>query len=299
MALFGKKAEPQKIEEEVEKTTTSTENDDKKNSTGESELDTLREALDKTRKEADAYKSRAERAEQEKTENGKRLTTETSNRVNAEDIAITNALAAAVADAERLEREVVEAQEDGKFSEAAKLTRQLASAQNKIDGWTAQKERFETQKKLAVERPQEPDALAGYTLKTRQWIESHPEFLTDSKYKAKAMSAHYEAEVEGIALDSPEYFKHIEDKIKGKSQVTDLDEMQEPVRKSPRTATPPSRGNNGSGMKQGNENNRLSLTEVEMAIHAWPKLPKAEAQKKYLEAREKLIAEGKIQRQAS
>ena len=286
------KIEPEKVEKE-------------ELSTSDSELDTLKKALEESRNDAQSYKDRALKAETEKTEIVGKLHTETGNRLSAEEVAIANGLAAAISDAERLERELVEAQEQGKFADAAKLSRQLASAQNKIDRWEGDKETFERNKKAVKEQPQQKDPLATYSPAAREWIGRNPKFLTDAKMNAKVMAAHYAATAEGIDVDSEEYFRHLDTAVKGKpvqveqpreEEVQEERQETQPHKPANRTAAPPSRGASNTSMSgnKGNGDIKLSPQQVEAAIFANPRLSSADAIVKYKEGLQKAVQSGKM-----
>lgn len=272
-------------------------------STSDKELDSLKEALAQARRESAENAARADTERKRREEYEQKAGEETANRQSAEEVAISNAIAAATAKAEKLEKDIVEAQENGKFADAARLTRQLASAQNEIDRWENQKVQFEKQKE-EVKRESAKDVKQDsrtprYTDATAQWIDKHPQFLTDPVYHNKAMAAHYAAKAAGIPLDSAEYFRHIEDAIEGKSQQEEIQENRQKesahTQSSVRTAAPPSRGTMSTGTtKQTNGQTKLTASQVETAIFTYPKLSAADAMKKYAEGLTKAVSDGKM-----
>ena len=276
--------------------------------TSDSELEKLRLELEKSRKNEDKANIALVNERKRSSETAGKLVNETNNRLGAEEVAIHNGIAAATQEAENLEQQVVAAQTEGKFAEAAKLTRQLASAQVKIDDWGKRKTQLESYKasqaEIAKNRPAEvADPYAHLSSPTRAWIERNPKFRTDNTFNKLAQAYASEAEDQGFAIDTPDYFKYVDNKLAGKTTTTNDDAGDDaPVRvQSSRTskvasATPPSRNtsamNNGGSTKS---DNRLTPAEAEMAVLSYPKLPQAEAQKKYLENKRVLIGEGKIQ----
>jgi chromosome segregation ATPase len=259
--------------------------------TSDNELEKIRAELEKSRKKEQFLESQLQEANRGRTEATSRVVTETNNRLSAEEVAIANAIAASTAEAERLEAEVVAAQENGKFSEAAKLTRHLASAQTKIDGWTNRKEQFEQQKRTFEQQKKSRAAEPEYP-RSKAWIDAHPQFNTDDKFKNKVLALHHEAQAEGLAIDSEDYIDYIDSRINAKPVVEEAPIQQATQRKTI-ASTPPSRSQGMSNTQQ-RETNRLSPEEAEMAVLAWPKLKAAEAQKRYLESKQALIASGKI-----
>lgn len=272
-------------------------------STSDSELDALKRALEESRENERSLKEQVTKERTEKTEVVSKLSAETGNRLSAEEVAIVNGLAAATSEAERIERELVDAQENGKFADAAKLSRQLASAQNKIDKWEGDKNRFEQFREQQKNRPAKPDPLASFTPASREWIEKNPRFLSDSKFKAKVLAAHYEADADGVPLDSDEYFMHLDNAVKGKTakpeepeeDVEQVRQEVKPQKQATRSAAPPSRGASNTNMsKQGNGQIKLTAQQVEAAIFSNPKLPHAEAIQRYSEGLNKAIESGKM-----
>jgi HlyD family secretion protein len=45
---------------------------------------------------------------------------------------------------------------------------------------------------------------------TAKWLRQHREWITDPRKNAKLMAAHFDAIAQGIAVDTPEYFEHVE-----------------------------------------------------------------------------------------
>lgn len=261
--------------------------------TSDNELEKIRGELERSRKQQQSLESQLQEERRGRTEANSRVVTETNNRLSAEEVAISNAIAASTSEAERLESEIVAAQENGKFSEAAKLTRQLASAQTKIDGWTNRKEQLETWKEQQKNRPAEVvDPNSHLSARTRAWIDRNPKFKTDENFRKKAQGYANLAESEGLAIDSDEYFEYVDSRINAKLGVEEPIVQQQVQRKTV-ASTPPSR-NQGMGTTQQRETNRLTADEADMAKWTYPKLTPAEAQKKYYDGKLRAIAEGKI-----
>ena len=282
------------LNKSLDRTTDNAANDD-------NDIERIRAELEKARRESRLKDEELKQARKYSSETTTKLADETHNRIQAEEVAITNAIAASVTEAERLENEIVAAQEAGRFADAAKLTRQLASAQTKIDSWEARKEQFEgwkEQQKNAkpAQQPQYP--------KSQAWIAAHPEFNTNPQFHNKVMAAHYAAQAEGIVIDSDDYIAYIDDAVAGKRQANN-DSGAEPTYDSVRgqgrssktaAAAPPSRGNNtmGNSNKRGDGGNRLTPEQAEVAQLTFPKLKASEAQKKYWESRQILQEQNKL-----
>lgn len=183
--------------------------------TTDAEMSELRAQLAK--KDADIAAERQQRVAAERGRNAaqQRVASEVDQRFAAEESAIENGLAAASADAERLESEVAALQEEGKFTEATKKQRELAAAQYKIEKYEDAKGQIAHAKTTAKTEQEERtrDPLAAYGppgSPTRRWIDAHPRFMTDEAYRKSVEQAHWKARGEGLQVESADYFKFIE-----------------------------------------------------------------------------------------
>lgn len=102
-----------------------------------------------------------------------------------------------------------------RLARAAVRVERLAEA--KIDLESARTERRigrsePDQRQQQPTRPADPVEayVQGRTQPTANWIRQHPEFVTDTTKNAKLTAAHFDAVGEGISVDSPEYFEHVE-----------------------------------------------------------------------------------------
>lgn len=131
-----------------------------------------------------------------------------------------------------------------------------------------------------VERRQEPqrtsdpveEFISSRTGPTQAWLRSHRDYLTDPKKNAKMQAAHFDAESEGIALDSPQYFEHVE-KFLGLKKDAPAQQQQTTQQTQRRPTAPvapvtPS----GGGMNGGAREVKLSRGEADAATdgtHVW------------------------------
>ena len=117
------------------------------------------------------------------------------------------------------------------------------------------------------------------------WVRNHAEYVTDAKKQKLMLSAHYKAEGNGFALDSPEYFKFIEGELKASTvspaaRLPDYhdDPPTEPTAEAAARATggrstapaaaPVTRSGNGAGERPGTV--RLGPQQREMARNLFP-----------------------------
>lgn len=215
----------------------------------------LRQQLQREREEKEAYKRRAEQhatradaVQKERDEAWRRISTEVDQRYQAEEQRIDAELQASEAAAQGLEQQYARLLQEGEYVQAAAAQRKLASEQVRFDLATRaktgleqakaqMKAQAEDQARVAAERARDP--LAIYSAATRQWIEAHPQFTTDKVYKARVLLAHEKAVSAGKAVDSPDYFKFIEDDIAAPAtRTTQLQQTQEQIRAAQQQAQP-------------------------------------------------------------
>ncbi len=244
----------------------------------ESELDTLRKQLEEERAEKSRIKAENEGLRKATSEYSTRLNNETTGRISAEEAAVASGLSSNISEADKLEKEIALAYENGKFSEAASLTRKLTAVQANINDWEAKKTQVEYAKKNPVVAPVVPKPKT----RSEQWVEDHPEFNTDETFKDKVMALHYAARAEKIKPDTEEYIKFINDGIGEKSNSRSL------------TAIPVTRTGSTTSNSSANEPVRLTREESEMAQITFPNLSAAEANKRYSEAKKHLTKSGKL-----
>lgn len=280
------------------------------------DLNSLREQIKKSDEEKAALNNALTEERKKSQDTNSRLGDEINGRFNAEAVAIDNVIAAASTELESLEKQQAQFYEEGKFAEAAKLNRQIANAAVRLEKGEDSKKNIENLKTRARAdaETRARDPLAAYSPAAKNWINSHPQFLSDKSYNSKVMAAHYAAEADGVTESNnpAEYFKRLDTAVNPKIVLTPNVEEEEMEDENPRvevkkpaapsrtsSAAPVSRevnpGNRGSG---GNRRIQLTPDEAEHALISYPNLAKEEAYKRYYENQQKLIAAGKITRQA-
>ena len=194
--------------------------------------------------------TRAQRAEQERDEARGQQVNETGRRWQAEAEALDTSATSLTSEQDALEDRYASLVEAGQFKDAAKVQRRMAEAaaelqqikQRKI--WLEEAKEIEKQQR---ERAPQPAAradgeidLTGYTPRQRRWIrDDHPEYLTDSRFRAKVAAAHYDALGEGLTIDTPEYFDHIEGMVAKKPPARqEVEEDDDPPPQPRRRASP-------------------------------------------------------------
>ena len=188
---------------------------------------------------------------------------------------VSTALDAINVKTEDAARRYQEALEQGDFQVAAKVQVEIAElAADKRDA-----ERFKYKVERAIEQAnrqppearQQPkqtgdtleDALAQMSKPTADWLRKNPEYVTDPRKNALAMSAHHAALAEGILPDSGPYFAFIEERL----GMRDGNEKQERprarvVEREAPVAAPVS--NRATSSSVGIAQQRVTLTRAEV-----------------------------------
>lgn len=217
---------------------------------------------------------------------------------------VLNAIEATERTASSAERDYADAMASGDYALAAKAQRIMAQAESHLLQLQNAKANVEDalQSMQTEGRVQEPqrtrfapqeieqdpvEALASrLTPTSAKWLRSHPEVANKIP---KLTAAHQAAvELEGITVESPEYFQYIEQRL-GLSQSN-----AKPGKKAMASA-PVSTSSGISSRSTGNGSTMvLSPAEVEQALLNEPQLPKDKALEMYARNKAALIREGKL-----
>lgn len=192
---------------------------------------------------------------------------------------LTAGISAAQADAERAEAAYTAAFEAGDGKAMAKAQREMAGAEaRKVHLEQAKADlgddaALPTRRAPRIDDPQptrqpqpavSEDPFAawtrGRTAPTVAWAEQHKDWVLDPVKSKKLTAAHFDAEADGIAPDSPAYFKHIE-KFIGIAPVQKTD--PQPAAQQRRPAAPVAPVTPTDGGMGGNTGGEVRLTKAE------------------------------------
>jgi hypothetical protein len=186
------------------------------------------------------------------------LTKAESEKVVAQEAAILNRVETAKAEVENAERALEEAIDTGKpAKEQIALQKKLAEAVYKQKGAEGAKAHFDNWKEKEKNKPQVKTANDDMSPKAREWVDSHPKFNTDKKYKRIAVAAHEDAIEDGVPADSSEYFRRINSALAeaGYDDENSSSTVVASVRKTASgtsMAAPASHDSTGAGARGGN-----------------------------------------------
>jgi hypothetical protein len=172
--------------------------------------------------ERNTAEERATRAERERDEARGSAVSQAEARFLAEEAAVAGRIDGFEREAAALERDQAAAMAEGRFEDAAKMSRQMAvieaRRQKDADYLTflgTKKEEVKRQAEMPAPQQQRQQGvdLSQFSAKQRAWIDAHPEYLTDERMRQKAAAGHALAMADGIGLDTPEYFARIEEVV--------------------------------------------------------------------------------------
>lgn len=237
-------------------------------------------------------------AEQSAADASGKVSTSENQRAATYLASLDDRKAAEEAKAEKLELDYETLQSEGKFREAAKISRQLGSLQAQIDGIDFEKKRVTEIIEANKSRPATSGELvAGRDISTwtgpaKQWVKDHKDYFTSESKWHKITAAHSDALAEGYAVDTPEYFAHVEKFVGLKkapavttAKTTDDGEEGEDTgmttARATATAAPAARDGGEGKPRPGSSSIRLNAEQQEAARISFPDDEPAEAYKKY------------------
>lgn len=211
--------------------------------------------------------------------------------VDSEAASITAGIDAATQAIKSAKAAIQTAGEAGDYAKQAEAYDELAGARARLERLNEAKVDVETRKTEAARPQARTEAqvevvgdpvdvfLAGRTDPTRNWLRDHPDYARalatgdDVRKQMKLNAAHSDAMAEGIKLDTPEYFEHVESFLGLKESEPAVQAKPTNVPKpAPRRApVAPVQGSNGSTINGGGTV-RLSKNQAAAATdgtHVW------------------------------
>lgn len=282
---------------------------------GEKQPDEREMALSELRAQLEQHKAAVEKerlARMEAEEAARRHSEEAEYaKVESQDSnlrVVTSAIEQTEAVAQNAERAYADAMQAGDYAAAAKAQRAMAYCESQLAQLSYAKKQLEgvLQQRTAegrveaprsetrhVEAPQDPvEALAArLTPKSAEWLRNHP---TAAGQINKLTAAHQAAvELEGIAVESPEYFAYLEQRL-GLSDAKKT--APAAPAKKPMTSAPVQTGSSYSsgGRAGGGDTIHLTSAEVEMAVLNEPELPRQKAIEIYARNKAECIRRGEL-----
>lgn len=189
---------------------------------------------------------------------------------------IETGIAAAKSESQAAQEALTAAFDAGNAKGVAEANRRIARAESELA--LLENAKVDVPEKPQRQQTTQTDPTEAFinsrTAPTQAWLRAHRDYLTDPKKNAKMQAAHYDAESEGLALDSPQYFEHVE-KFLGirKSEVTEKKQNADaqPSQRRPTAPTAPGAAT-GGGMSGGAREVTLTAGEAKAATdgtHVW------------------------------
>lgn len=193
-----------------------------------------------------------------------------------------------------LEGEIVRAKEAGDFAKETSAQSKLARAAAKLDRREADKAAFEdrlTRQQTAAETVVQPQvnqsAFEHYVSQTnfapaaQSWLRAHPDCVPpaaggDPTKNAKMMAGHYAAVAANIPVNSPDYFRTIEEHVgirQPTSSASETTPAAQQQRRTPVPAAPVSRDPPASDGRTAQHNVSLNPQQQEVALFSYPAKP--------------------------
>jgi len=185
---------------------------------------------------------------------------------------ITGAIDSLKRDASILKSNYKSALASGNYDQAAEIQEQMNSTSNKIMRLEDGKSELEKRPKQEVrEMPRTPDPVEEFTSRlsnaSADWVRAHPQCVTDPRLNQKMIGAHSIALADGYVVDTPEYFRFIENTMgfnKESPEMSEPTQMSTGGRQAAPSPAPVSRSGSTNGASRPNVV-RLNEAEREMA----------------------------------
>lgn len=277
-------------------------------STSLDEIESIKKQLANERQARQSAERERDEYRRTTTETTQRLQVETDTRFKAQEEQVETALAAYEGQVKTLREQYQAALDAGQTARAAEINDAMIDARLKIQEARNYKAWVENQKAQVKAQPVQQQQPV-YTARTQAWIDAHPEYNTDQRFRLKCQAADADALAEGIQRDTPEYFEHVE-KFLGLKKEVAREEVEEEILIEPTpapqrkvttvsTAAPVSRSSMSiTGERPSTRNNfKLTSDEAEIARISFPNEYKEDPKKAYqayYDNKQVLIREGKI-----
>lgn len=284
----------------------------------EKALNDLRKQYERQKQIAAAEREARQKAEQYAREQAQQIGYAHNEVQDSNLKIILNAIDATEQAAASAERDYAEAMAAGNFQAAAKAQRLMAQAESHLLQLQNGKNKLEEALQQPVEGsvyaqqvpsfepavPQDPVEMYASRLapKSAQWLREHPEAVDKI---GRLTRAHQDAVEDGIAAESPEYFRYIESRlgIGQQSHDPEPENYEQPQRVSETTtpkksmASAPVTSNASVTSSRSNANSNtmtLSSAEVEVALLMEPELSRDKAIEAYARNKAMLVRQGKL-----
>jgi len=264
---------------------------------------------DQLRRDADAARARATAAEQRAAQESQRareataeVTRSRTQAYEAEYNSISSALADREAEADRLKAEMRTQAEAGDHARMAEISLRLGEVGAELVQLRQGKQAYEAERANRLREPEkreQPPApteqttvgvprdqfLATRTPATQDWLRKNDKFFTDQQFFNMVTGADAIARGRGIAADTPEYFRFIEEQ----AGMTSAPSARQPRGSSAPPSAPPSREAPGPSGRNGRAGD-IVISPEDRRVAEWMRIDAAD----YVKEKQKLYDTGEL-----
>jgi len=190
----------------------------------------LKRQLDETKRRLSDSES-ARRAERDGRLRGEQqIRAESQGRFMAQKSAVESSIHAHETAISGFEAELAAAMRAGNSEASAKITRDIARLETRLEGLRNSKEQIDAIERQGGPQPQlqvdptEDPRIRNMSATSKDWVKRHPQFLTDESFFNETVGYHNLAKAKKIEVDSAKYFAFIEYKL----GLSDVDPEEEP-----------------------------------------------------------------------
>jgi hypothetical protein len=201
-------------------------------------LEDARQGSAQRQRELEEERGRRQRLERERDDLAGQAGNAAQHRFNAEVAAVEGFISAAVAEVDRAEEAYAAALEAGDHRAAAKAQRAMTEATTRHSEARNRKIWLDNNKEQITKPPEVrrdtgdkySEFVKDITSVEREFLDAHPDFLTNPKMRTKIFSASAIAESDGLSRNSAEYIDRIKEIIGEKrAERAPVEEDDEPA----------------------------------------------------------------------
>jgi hypothetical protein len=185
------------------------------------QLETLQVAKDEATQRAASAESIAGQATQRATEAEQKANAAGARVQESHRATLQSGIAAAKSASDSAQKELEAAFEAGNGKGVAEANRKIARAEadlatleQALHEMPVRRETTHPVQQQTVQKPAVGDPVEGWigslSAKSQSWVRDHMDYARDQRKNLKLNAAHMDAVAEGVTVDSPEYFEHVE-----------------------------------------------------------------------------------------
>lgn len=218
--------------------------------------------LQAERKEKEEARRRAEMAERQAREAQSKV-------AQSELDVVSTSIVAVESERDAVKRELKDAMERGDVDATVAANERLAEVTTTLKQLKEGKENLERTRSEPVNNSADPVEayISKFSPRSQEYLRQHKDLVTDTSKNKRLIAAHYDAEAEGLAPDTDQYFAFIDQKL-GYTSETGQETGQKQSSRRATPAAPVSRGGDlSSGGGSASQNVvKLSPGEARAAV---------------------------------